>query len=335
MLVDNACVFGSSKAIECGVDAFIKDVYQYALMADFLESLGVSVRWQRALDIGGAEATIARLLRGQGLAKHTTTIEIDDFSRSLSTLQFFRHYMKFRAATFLAKMSRSVRNFLVDGQPWRGKRLSRYSHDFGWIPPRGSRFWRLSLRSAPEVDDYRIGDVYDLKDQFDLITAFSCIKWFDVDRLFAKVASLLVPGGTFFFLADYWWFPVNSTFIVGHFPYVCQRLNEEDFERYVRNFHSSEREDFLARYRSFHQGNLRPTLDDYVQAAHRAGLRMIGTRCLVPPRIEYGEPLPTPRFMNRQDVSAMDDVLADIRCFRSDVSRTDLTTSWVMGAFVK
>src|SRR5262249_22522927 len=61
-----------------GIDGFIKDVYQYALMLDFLRNVHVDCRWRAALDVGGAEGTVSRLLRGQGLAAHVTTVEIED-----------------------------------------------------------------------------------------------------------------------------------------------------------------------------------------------------------------------------------------------------------------
>ena len=37
----------------------------------------------------------------------------------------------------------------------------------------------------------------------------------------------------FVFLVNYWWFPVNSTRLVGNFPYPCQRLEKDDFIKYI------------------------------------------------------------------------------------------------------
>lgn len=333
--VDNTAIFGSSLSLPFGIDGFIKDVYEYALMVDFLESLGRPSRWDRALDIGGGEGTVSRLLRGQGKARHSTTIEIEDFRPRLSTRVFMREFLKYRAGTLAAGILPGLRRFLVSGEAWWGRRLTAYYYDFGWMPQRGSNFWRLSIRRPPVVGEYVIGDVYDLAGPFDLITAFSCLVWFDVGRLFRKVRSLLAPGGTFFMLGDCWWHPVNSTYIVGHFPHACQRLTLADFERYVTECHADERADLLARYRYPYHGQLQPTLDDLVDIAAQAGLELMGAQRLIPPVIEGGKGLPTPRYRDREDEAALEDVLADIRCFRTDVRRTDLMTSWMVAPFMR
>ena len=331
-----ASVFGGGAGAPpvLGIDGFIKDVYQYALMVEFLESLGLQLRWRTALDVGGAEAAISRLLRGQGLAAHTTTVEIEDFSGALSTRRFLALWLKLRAATAAARRRPALRRCLTDGAPWRGRSLSNHREDFGWVPPASSPFWRLRLRQTPMVDRFEVGDYYALSGPYDLISAVSSLAWFRLDDFFGKASALLTPGGVLYVQADYWWFPVNSTYVVGEFPYAAQRLTPDDFARYVDEFHPEERDDLMRRYGYFHQGE-RPTVDDYVSVARRAGLELCGVRQLMPPPHAGTGALSTPRFIHHADVAAQAAALADIRCFRPDVRATDLGTGWVQLGFVK
>jgi len=333
LLVDAKAVFGgSARSVGLGIDGFVKDVYQYAMLLDFLESVGVGLRWKRTLDLGGAEGTMSRLLRGQGRAAHTTTVEIEDFRPALDTRRFMRLWSRLRALTALARHRDDVRRFLVSGTPWRGRRLSNHFEDFGWWPPAGSVFWRLGLSAPPRVDEYVVGDIYALGGTYDLVSAASVIAWFELDRLFSHVRSLLAPDGVFYIQTDYWWFPVNSTFLVGHFPYACQRLTPGDFERYVGEFHPEEREDMLTRYRYFHHGE-HATVDDYVAIGRRAGFEFLGYRALRPRRHERGTEPPTPRFISAEDEMAQAAALDDIHTHRPDVRAADLGTSWVQLAF--
>jgi hypothetical protein len=167
-----------------------------------------------------------------------------------------------------------------------------------------------------------------------VISAVSSLAWFRLDDFFSKASALLTPGGVLYVQADYWWFPVNSTYVVGEFPYAAQRLTPDDFSRYVDEFHPEERDDLMRRYGYFHQGE-RPTVDDYVSVARRAGLELCGVRQLMPPPHAGTGALSTPRFIHHADVAAQAAALADIRCFRPDVRATDLGTGWVQIGFVK
>lgn len=318
-----------------GIDGFIKDVYEYAIMIDFLERLGARTFWERGLDIGGAEGTISRLLRGARRLRYAVTIDISDVSRSLSTSTFIKHFLRFRAACLVARYSAPLRRFLLGDGEWRGQRLTPLFNNWGYWPPRSSTFWRLSLRAVPRIDRYIVGDVYQLDERFDLVTAFFCLDYFDIERVFAKIASLLVEGGTFFFAVSYWWYPVNSTGIVGGFPYCCQRLTPDDVRRYFEQFHPEEVEDVMRRYQYFHCGVTHPTLNDFVEIADRYDLALIGSDRLSPPRDVHHRSVLTPRLLNQFGDSRLDRVLADLHRVRPDVGLIDLQTAYVMAAFEK
>jgi len=318
-----------------GIDGFIKDVYQYALMIDFLEGLGVRTAWDKALDVGGAEGTLSRLLRGEGRARWVATLEVQDLKRRLSTAMFLRYLTRFQLAVAASRFNPKLRQFLLGERTWRGRRLSPLYADFGYAPPRGSTFWRVWLRTLPRLDRYLIGDFYQLKEPFDLITSVAALPYFDVEKMFAKVSELLPEGGIFFFLNDNWWFPVNSTLLVGHFPYVGQRLTEPDLCRYVEEFHPGELDDWMARYRYYHHGKEKPTLDGYVEIADRFDLELLGAQRLIPPHLSHFRAVVSPKLLNQCDDTRLRDILEEIQQARPDVGLIDLMTRFYMAAFVK
>ncbi len=318
-----------------GIDGFIKDVYEYSIMIDFLESLGFRCAWERALDVGGAEGTMSRLLRGEGRAQWTATLDLTDLGKCLSTATCLRHWARFRLATTAARFSPKLRRFLLGDGMWRGKRLTWLYPNFGYQPPRSSTFWNLRLRAIPSISQYIVGDFYKVEEKFDLITSFLALPCFDAERFFSKSSALLDEGGTLFFICDNWWFPVNSAVLVGRFPYVAQRLTESDFRRYVEEFHPDCVEDWMARYRYFHEGKQRPTLNGYIEIADRYDLELIGSRMLYPPYSKHNRAAVPPRVLNQFEDTRLSAVLEDIRRFRPDVGMVDLMTNYVMAAFVK
>ncbi len=143
------------------------------------------------------------------------------------------------------------------------------------------------------------------------------------------------PGGTFFFIVNNWWWPVNSTTIVGDFPYVCQRLTRDDFERYFSENYPDDTEETLKIYSYLHQGGTPTTLNGYIESAGKSGLTCIGARPLLPLGRSYHKTPFPPVVLNEHQDSKLQDVLEDIHCFRNDVSLIDLQSAFVMAAFSK
>lgn len=319
-----------------GIDGFIKDAYEYSIMIDFLESLGVKKHWERALDIGGAEGTVSRFLRGEGRVGWAANLELADFGQRLDTKRFMKHWLRYKAACSIAKFSPKMKRFLVGEDTWRGKQLTRTYAVFGYMPPPGSVFWNMRLRTVPTIDKFLVQDLYTLKDQkFNLITSVCSMPCFDAEKKIAKVSALLPEGGMFYFLSDNWWFPVNSSLVIGRFPYVSQRLTPEDFKRYVDEFHPENTEDWMGRYNYFHFGQQRPTLDDYIRMADRYDLELIGSRRLYPPHLTHFRAALTPRLLNQFEETRMSRILENVRKFRPDVGMSDLMSNYHMAAFVK
>jgi len=302
-----------------------KDVFEYSLVVDFLDYLGIPMNWERLLDIGGAEGTMARLFRGEGKAKHTTVIEAVDKEYSLPDDLFMALFEDFQGI---------IRGGLSDPR-CQARGFRGLVNDFGYHPPKGSKFYNLSLRSDPVVDKYLVQDVYELNDRFDCITAFVCVPWFDLEKLFSKAYSLLTEGGVFCILQGCWWYPVNATLIVGDFPYACQRLHREDLKRYFDETRPEETERMLTRYDWYHQGKQRPTLDDFVDLAYNAGFSLLGARRFSPVCDTHDKTPVTPFAIDRYEGCNLKDVLDDIHHFRPDVRMMDLLTANMMMAFTK
>ena len=320
---------------QMGIDGFIKDVYEYAMMMDFLENLGIKTRWDKGLDLGGAEGTMSRLLRGEGKLKTAVTVDISDVSHNLSTQAFLKHYVRFRAACIASRFSPTLKSFLLGDGLWHGRHLTPLFNHWGYWPPASSKFWNLTLKKAPKIDRYITGDVYDLQEKFDLITAFFCLDYFNIDKIFATISRLLTEGGTFFMAVNYWWYSVSAAGIVGDFPYCCQRLTREDFIRYFQEFHPEEADDALQRYNYYHQSAIHPTLNDYAEIADRYDMTTLGSTRLTPPRDVHHRSAVTPTQLNQFEDSRLQDVLADVRRFRPDVGLLDLQTAHVMLVFQK
>ena len=64
---------------------FLKDLLEYSLVIDFLESLGLQTKWNKTLDIGGREGFVARFLTGEGKSNYADCIELYDYGKSLTT----------------------------------------------------------------------------------------------------------------------------------------------------------------------------------------------------------------------------------------------------------
>ncbi len=319
-----------------GIDGFIKDAYEYSIVIDFLDSLGVKKRWDRALDIGGAEGTVSRFLRGEGRAGWAANLELADFGKRLSTGRFLKHWIRYKTACDVARFSPRMKRFLVGEDTWGGKRLTRTFAVFGYMPPPGSIFWNMRLRAVPAIDKFLVQDLYTVENQkFDLITSICSMPCFDAERKIAKVSELLPDGGMFVFLSDNWWFPVNSSLVIGKFPYVSQRLNPQDFKRYIEEFHPDDAEDWLGRYNYFHFGKQRPTLDDYIRMADRYDMELIGSRRLYPPHLTHFRAAMTPRLLNQFEETRLSGILEDVRKFRPDVGMSDLMSNYHMAAFIK
>lgn len=310
-------------SLRVGFHSFLYDYYTYTMSMEFLENIGLGGPFDRALDIGGREATVSRLLRAEKRAQSSSCVEILDFSKMLTEELFIKFFSQLKGFSALRKNMPALDDQL----------LQTHSSNFGYYPSEKSLFWNLELQDQPVLNNYYIEDIYQHDEQYDLVTAFLCLDYFNPVHLFKKVFDLLESGGVFYFIYRYWWYPVNSTLIVGEFPYACQRLCREDLFRYFDE--SIPGKNIEPLYNYFHQGAMQPVLDDLIEMGNQSGLRHVCSRRLTPQALRDSSTQYSPTRLLQEHVETLNEVLDDIRCFRSDVRLSDLQTKYAMAAFVK
>lgn len=303
--------------------AFVKDVAEYCLIMEFLDSLDVSGPWERSLDIGGAEGTIARLLRADGRVGHSVCNDLIDLRHNLNEQHFRKLFRQYR-------LRRSLSRFFP-----RRFALPDNEANFGPELKRNRMFKNIVLHQAPRLDEFLDGDFYEVSGRFDFISILLTLPYFEPDEVMAKISELLDEGGIFVVLGENFWWPINSTQIVGDFPYAVQRLDRHDLEAYFRAYYPDEVNDILYRYDYFSRRDKKPTLDDYIEAASRQDLVLLGSQRLIPTgSVHRKTPFP-PFALDQYEETKLPDVLRDIHEFRTDVRLIDLRTAFYTAAFVK
>ena len=298
--------------------SYLKDAFEYGVVVDFLSSIGFDGPWNTLLDIGGAEGYIARLFKAEGRTK--TAVCVDVIENKATTADMWLNHYRYK------------RTKLLDGKKGLLRKLPNY---FGYYPSSDGAYLNIRFREAPALDEHIVGDALSVSGRFDMVTAFLCLEYFDLDDIFPKVHELLDEQGIFAVLVNYWWWPVNSTAIVGHFPYAAQRLAEDDFQRYLSEFHPDLAAEYTRRYRYFHKGKQRPTIRSFLEAAQNHGFESCGYLRLTPQHGgEPKTPLPPSALKRRADFS-FSGVLDDIAQFRDDVAEIDLRTAYALCIFQK
>lgn len=308
-----------------GFRGFLRDAFEYALLMDYIDSLDIDMNRNRALDIGGAEGAMSRFLKLEGRAEISKCIDIKNLENELTNKTFIR-YAKFLKS--LAKV-RGLSDYLKHTLIHHGVK------DYGYVPGKGSSLWNIDLERTPRLDEFIHGDFHqhDFEYSFGLITAFLCLEYFDIELTFERVSSLLEKGGIFAFLVNYWWWPVNSTVIVGDFPYAAQRLERDDLKSYYEQEYPELVDDVLQRYDYFHKTDRKPVLNDYIERAHEHDLRLAGAQRLFPQSTTHPKtPVPPVELVKQGHLTS---TLRDIHEFRTDVSLADLQTAYVQCVFIK
>ena len=303
---------------------FVKDVFLYSCMVDLLRDKNIDLKVGKALDVGGGEGTMARLLRMEGRADHVHVIELYDMRGLLPDSLFNSHVSLMRRHVFLSGVGLARYDSVRKNSIFEA--TSHYPHA-------ASAYYHLRKNGPGIIDEYTLRNYYDVEGKYDLLTAFSCVDYFNPELFFKKAGEILNDGGIFYAHLAYWWYPVNCSLVIGDFPYTSQRLNKADFSRYLREVRPDEYEDTMERYNYFHLGEHHPTVDQYVEYADKAGLSLIASQRLLGGR---GKMSPfTPSELNEFSDAPLSMVLEDIHQFNPRVGMTDLYTFNALVAFRK
>jgi SAM-dependent methyltransferase len=297
-------------------NGFRGDARTFSMMLDFFYESNIEGKWDRHLDIGGAEGYHASLFKAHGLTEVSDTIDVQRYENDRRKRQKF--YRRFVFETQLQRL--------------RGAELG--SGKFGLRFGPGSRHFRYPFFGRPFPDDMQVGDLYSLDSQYDLISAFLCLEYFDLEKVIAKISDLLSENGLFCFIVNYWWYPVNSTGIVGGVPYAAQQFTLDELKLHFETHFPDELPYLEESYRYFHKGR-RPILDDYIDICDRHDLKVISAKRIIPSLADAPRTPWTPLQMQGFEETQLRRVLDSIHRFDPRVSLLDLETGWVMAAFRK
>ena len=293
-----------------------KNLVLFSKLLDFLKRHELLHPWQTSIDLGAGWGTVGALFKASGLVAHATNLDLTDYSNALGEYSF---------ETFVREMR------TVDRVTAKYILSAKFAFD---LYPDGSLGIGIhtDFKHPATIDDFQHRDIFEATGQYDFITAIGVLDLFDIERALAKVAELLTPDGLFLCLDEYWWWPANSSCILGHFPYAIQRLSYRDLERYVGEHHPEILPSLPLRCNYLFNGKP-PTLNDWREVAHRKGLQMIASERIMPKRHHRLTDMPTSMFT--QDWCRPKDVLRDINSIKPDVTQDDLMTSSVIVAFKK
>ena len=249
--------------------AFLKDAFLYSLMVDLFQKTGITIRAKRALDVGGGEGTMARLMKSDQRSEQVHVIELYDMQSLLPDTLYAQHLRKHRLTSALYRLGISQR-------AWRPSLFEA----FDYFPNPSDAYFNIGGRRG-DIDSYTLRDFYSTDGSYDLLTAFSCVDYFDPNKFLEKASTLVSPGGHLYLHLAYWWFPVNCSMAVGDFPFAAQRLTSSEYEAYLRTHHPQDAANMMRLYNYFHLGKDHPVADDYVEMANRAGFELLAMRKLM------------------------------------------------------
>jgi SAM-dependent methyltransferase len=313
---------------------FLAKAYEALMLLDVLAHHGLgAMRFERALDIGSGAALQSRVLKTSGAVRRAEALDIYDGRHRCDDGLFWRHTLALLALYGGLRIFRLLPRALQDAIAGeKNRKLPVGVGEFS-LRPADSLLTYLP-RPGKTLDAYTIGNVFDARGDYDLVTSFMALDYFDFDRIAAKVAQLLAPGGVFAFLVSYWWYPVNNTLLYGRFPYALQRLSPEEALRYFREVHPEISQEGVQK-RLGYSDQKRLTVRDYQETASRAGLLPVASQRLHPDPWRNARSVLGPLEIDRRRGSSLDRVLADARAWKPGAEPDDLLASHVMMVFRK
>lgn len=311
-----------------GYAARLGRLYQFL---DLLDNTWLRPPFERHLDIGCGFGIQPRILRALGVVENTTGIDVYDRCSSINEDNLKKQHRRLKWLKLLEPIRRHA-----ESVPYGSRTDFRHAviekvlaplnprHRFkkygGWMPDRD--FYNQKFVSEPKLDRFIQGNVFDVKEKFNLITTFTSFEWFEAKTIFKHVSEMLEDGGVFYIWVSNWWSDVNVTRLSGHFPYACQRLTKEDYFRYLDECLPEHAEALKGTYEWFDPSH--PTLSDYIEIGYDNGLIALDHKAYGRPHEFTTHTGPSPLGHLKLDGGILSRVLEDIHDFRPDVRLTDL-----------
>ena len=193
------------------------------------ETLTRKEKWPKALDIGTGPGIQPRLLKAAGLSDEVWGVDILDRENQLSDDKLFEYLTRLNVMPYSED-----RNALQE----TGDMIDTINKGFGNLYPLPSVADMFNLDRPCSLDRYIVDDFLTWEPgstKFDLVTALSCIGYFQIKDLLKKVNSLLNKAGVFLVIATNWHeicggamhLPMDA-------PWLHSRLSREDLLRYYK-----------------------------------------------------------------------------------------------------
>ena len=128
------------------------------------------------------------------------------------------------------------------------------------------------------MDSYAVSDflAYESRRKFDLVTLTGGMEYFDTDRFFAKLSSVMEAGGTFATFNDYFYELHGAAMnLPMEAPWLHARLSKPDLLRYYQEFHPD-----IADHarRAVYFPTTHFTVRDFIRTAGNHGLEIVSYR---------------------------------------------------------
>jgi SAM-dependent methyltransferase len=324
---------------ELSLHAYASRFTTVCIFLELLATAGRSGTFKKCLDIGCGFGLQPRILRALGCVKEAVGIDIIDRTSALdphALKQKHRQMKLFRfIEPYLERLDQRDKKELSNFQRALVEKIvtprRQIKNTQGYLLQKD--IYKKSFKHKAILDRFIEGNVYELDEKFDLITAYSSFEWFKADDALKKVSNLLEEGGIFYMYIAQWWASNNCCKIPGHFPYARQRLQSDDFDHYASTFHSDFAEQTKAAYGFYDPSH--PTYSDYVRLGMKHGLVPVAHLCTGQPD-HYSH-----KFGMHAKGYACDshpefmEALTDIQRFRPDVKAEDIMTDLVHIVFQK
>ena len=248
-----------------GLGSFVNKLVVLSFFIEVLRELSLfPPKRKRTLDIGTGSGIHPRLLKGAGLCQEAWGIDVADRSREFSEKD-------------VAEYVQTVTGILHVGNEEAKKQIkTTIDHTTLDVGSEYPLYTSFKPGGSFSLDEYIVADFMDFKmgsTTFDIITGFMCIEYFDAGELFRKVASMLEPGGIFFFIVDYWYELFGSSMhLPMDAPWLHARVEVGDLLRYYEEARP-EIWPWAEKAVYFEKSHMTPP--DYSAEAAKAGMRPV------------------------------------------------------------
>jgi SAM-dependent methyltransferase len=302
---------------KCDLGTFVLKNYECATIMDRIRRQGIRPKFSKLLDIGSGTAVMPKICYAKKYAEHVTCVDFYPWGKSAINNK--------KVVFFL--------NMIWGCQFLNLKNLRGPMLHWEWLVSK-ENFAPCFPRSE-EKFEYVVGDFFQQTGEYDWINSSLTLNYFDPEKIFQKVASLLSSSGLFTFNVSCWWFPRNQTKLVGKMPYASQRLNEQDFKRYIKQVHPEiPVSDIMDAYKEF-SPKAPASIEDYISSAAKYGLYPVFIDGHMPNGPTNKRCGVTPGHMKIEHNEAPIEVIKNIKKFRSDVTLQELYTSHYLMGFKK